>query len=80
MEMQSAGTLTIHGCQSILVLIRTLAWVHNNAFASDFTSVVLIRTPPGALISFSSALLTCFAMNSSWYTYSYSKLDSLENN
>ena len=57
---------------------KNTVWVHSKAFASGFTSVVLIRRLPGALNSFSSAMtsLFCFAKNA----YSFAKLDSLQNN
>ena len=34
---------------SVRVLIDTV-WLHYNTSASDFTSIVLIRTLPGALV------------------------------
>ena len=57
---------------------KNAARVHNNAIASDFTSVVLIRTLPGALNSFSLPMTYhCFVLLCD--TYPSAKLDSLEN-
>ena len=52
--------------------------VQYNAFAGDFTSVVLIRMLPGALNTFVLPVTACFVLLCG--TYSSAKLDSLENN
>ena len=44
---------------------KNKVWVRHNASGSDFISVVLIRTFPGAL-SKPMALPFCFAKHASW--------------
>ena len=56
-------------------LFSILIWVHCNASASDFKSVVLIRMLPVALNSFSLPFVLLRTLCS---TYSSAKLDSLK--
>ena len=59
-------------CQPLFVhtcFDKNAIWVHYNALAYDFTSVVLMRMLPGALNSFSLPMtsLFCCVESTSWY-------------
>ena len=64
-QVQSAGTFNCLHCQLPFVssFDKNAIWGHYNAFASDFTSVVLIRTSLSEPTSFSLPMSSLFCFS-----------------